>query len=75
MMGTILNRFLLVNMSSTPVSLRIGVGFIDKKLVNSFRVDELGWSLGLGVNKDVGKVQARERSFDLTEEIVKVVGE
>ena len=71
--GTIPNGFFLISMSSTPVSLRVGVGFIGKELIDSFRVDGLGWSLGLDVNGDVGKVQVRERSFDLMEAIVKAV--
>lgn len=62
-------------MSSTLVNLRVGVGFISKKLVGSFGVDGLGWCLGLGVNGDVRKVQVREQSLNLTEGIIKVVDE
>jgi len=40
--GTIPDGFFLVSMSNTPVSLRVGVGFIGKKLVSSFRIDRLG---------------------------------
>lgn len=59
-MGTIPNEFFLVSMSNTLVSLRVGVGFIGKKLVGSFGIDGLGCCLGLGVNGDVRKVQIWE---------------
>ena len=68
------NRFFLVNMSSLPVILKVRVGFIGKKLVGSFEVDGLGWSLGLGANGNMGKVQVRERGLDLTEAIIKAIG-
>ena len=55
------------------VTLRFGVGFISKKLVSSFGVDMLGWSLGLGFNGDIGQVQVRERGLDLTEVVIKAV--
>ena len=35
----------------------VGVSFISKKLIGSFRVNGLGLSLGLGVNGNVGEVQ------------------
>ena len=71
---TVPNRFFMVSRGNIPVNLGVGVGFISKKLVRSFEVDGLAWSLGLGVNGDVGKVQVRERGLDLTEAIVKSVG-
>ena len=67
------NRFFLVNMSSLPVILKVRVSFIGKKLVGSFKVDGLGWSLGLGANGNMGKVQV-QRGLDLTEAIIKAIG-
>ena len=61
-------------MSSLPVILKVRVSFIGKKLVGSFKVDGLGWSLGLGANGNMGKVQVRERGLDLTEAIIKAIG-
>ena len=72
--GTIPNRFFLVSRGSISVTLRVGVSFIGKKLVTSFGVDRLGWSLGLGIDRDVGKVQVRDRGLSLTEAVIKVVG-
>ena len=74
LIGTIPNGFFLVSMGSIPITLRVGVGFISKKLVGSFKVDRLGWSLSLGINGDVEKVQVQERGLDLTEAIIKTVG-
>lgn len=42
LMGTVPNGFFLISMSNPPVTLRVGVGFISKKLVGSFRVNGLG---------------------------------
>ena len=36
-------------------------------------MDELGWGLGLGVNRNMYQVQIWKRSLDLTEAIVEVV--
>ena len=72
--GTVPNRFFMVSRGNIPFNLRVGVGFINKKLFGSFGVDGLGWSLGLGINGDVGKVQVQERGLDLTEAIVKFIG-
>ena len=73
LIGTIPNGFFLVSMGSIPITLRVGVGFISKKLDGSFEVDRLGWSLSLGINGDVEKVQVQERGLDLTEAIIKTV--
>ena len=73
MTSTIPNRFFLVSRGSISVNLRFGVSFIGKKLVTSFGVDRLGWSLGLGIDRDVGKVQVRDRGLDLTEVVIKAV--
>ena len=56
------------------ITLRVEIGLFSKKFVGSFGVDGLGWSLSLGVNRDLWKVQIKERDFDLTESIVKIVG-
>ena len=48
--GNVLNGFFLINLSSIPVTLRVRIGFISKKLIDSFREEGLGWSLSLGIN-------------------------
>ena len=40
--STVPDIFFLVNMNSIPVILRVEIGFIGKKLICSFGVDELG---------------------------------
>ena len=36
-------------------------------------MNELSWSLGLGIDGNMGQVQVWERSFDLMEAVVKAV--
>jgi len=35
-MGSVLDRFFLVNLNSIPITLRVGVRLIGKKLISSF---------------------------------------
>ena len=65
--STVPDIFFLVNINSIPVILRVEIGFIGKKLICSFGVDQLGQSLGLGLGW--------KRSFNLTEAIVKAISE
>ena len=48
-----LNGFLLLNLVGISVTQRVEIGVINKELVDSFRVDGLGWSLSLGDNGNV----------------------
>ena len=57
------NRFGLIYKSSLPVTLRVGNGVINKQLIGVFRVDGLGWSLGLGVNGNMGQVQVWKKAL------------
>lgn len=59
--------------SSLPITLRFSSSVISEQLVGAFRVDWLRWSLGLGVNGNVGQVQIRKRGLDLTESVIKSV--
>ena len=55
-------------------SVTIGVinrSIISKQLICALRMDGLSWSLGLGINGNMRQVQIWERSFDLTEAVVK----
>ena len=72
-MGSILHGFFLVNLNSTLVTLRVGVGLIGEELVSAFGIDRLGRSLCLGVDGDVRKIHVREEGFDLMEAVVKTV--
>ena len=53
MTSNILDGLFLINLSSIPITLRVGIGLIGKELVGSFGVDGLSWSLSLGINRNV----------------------
>ena len=53
MAANVLDGFFLIDLTSVSVTLRVGIGFISKELVGSFEVDGLGWSLSLGIDRDV----------------------
>ena len=53
MTANVLDGFFLIDLTSVSVTLRVGIGFISKELVGSFEVDGLGWSLSLGIDRDV----------------------
>ena len=55
-MGSVHDRFFLVNLNSIFVTLGVGVGFIDEELVGFFGVDGLGRSLSLGIDGNVRKI-------------------
>lgn len=48
--GVIIDRCGLIYRASLPVILRVSNGVIGKQLVGAFKVDGLGWSLGLEVD-------------------------
>jgi len=75
MTGGNLNEFLLLKLAGISVTLRVRIGVISKELIGSFEANKLGWSLSLGVDGNVWKVQIRERCFNLIETIIKIVSE
>lgn len=73
MTGDDLDGFLLLNLTDIFVTLRVGIGVMSKELVGSFEVVKLGWSLSLGIDGDMLKVQVKEWCFNLMETIIKTV--
>lgn len=60
-------RISLLNLTITRI--------LTKELIRSFSIGRTSRSLAFRVDGDMRKVQVRVRSLDLTEAIVKVVGE
>lgn len=50
LMGFIPNGFGLFYNRGLPITLRISNGVIGEQFIGTFRVDRLGWSLGLRIN-------------------------
>ena len=62
---------ILKNGLSVPLSIKSG-GNVEK-LIGILRLDRSSWGLGHGVYGDLGQVQVKEGSFNLTEAIFEAV--
>ena len=62
-------------MNGLPVTLRVKIDIIDEKLIGSFEFNRTGWSLAFGIDGNVGQVQVREGSLNLTKVVIEAIGE
>ena len=64
----------MVGMNGLPVKLRVRIDIISEKLIGSFGFNRTGWSLAFDVNGNMGQVQVREGSLELTKVVIEAVG-